>query len=104
MDAFGDMCKAGAGGHRPQSTPRAAYVLPSPREPALTVRPHVPPDASRHPDPRASERAGICRVRAGWGDAFFAVLKGNTMTDEQAALCVQAYWRRYLSVIYYQVY
>ena len=24
------------------------------------------------------------------------------MTDEQAALCVQAYWRRYLSVIYYQ--
>ena len=25
------------------------------------------------------------------------------MTDEQAALCVQAYWRRYLSVIYYQV-
>ena len=24
------------------------------------------------------------------------------MTDEQAALCVQAYWRRYLSVIYFQ--
>ena len=24
------------------------------------------------------------------------------MTDEQAALCVQAYWRRYLAVIYYQ--
>ena len=24
------------------------------------------------------------------------------MTDEQAALCVQAYWRRYLSVINFQ--
>ena len=24
------------------------------------------------------------------------------MTEEQAALCVQAYWRRFLSVIYYQ--
>ena len=35
-------------------------------------------------------------------DSLVAAMSGNKMTDEQAALCVQAYWRRYLSVIYYQ--
>lgn len=42
------------------------------------------------------------KAGAGFGDALFAALRGNMMTEEQAALCVQAYWRRYLSVIYYQ--
>ena len=39
---------------------------------------------------------------AGVFDSMLAALRGHKMTEEQAALCVQAYWRRYNSLIYFQ--
>ena len=39
---------------------------------------------------------------AGVFDSMLAALRGHKMTEEQAALCVQAYWRRYLSLICFQ--
>ena len=39
---------------------------------------------------------------AGWGEALISIFKGHQMTEEQAAICVQAYWRRYASVIHMQ--
>ena len=56
------------------------------------------------PRPRVWTVPHACRCYRRLIDSMFAAMRGNKMTDEQAALCVQAYWRRYLSVIYYQVY
>ncbi|KAL1529408.1 hypothetical protein AB1Y20_000357 [Prymnesium parvum] len=36
---------------------------------------------------------------AGWGEALVSIFRGHTMTAEQAAICVQAYWRRYAAAI-----
>jgi len=39
---------------------------------------------------------------AGWGEALVSIFKGHQMTDEQAAICIQAYWRRYATMIHMQ--
>ena len=39
---------------------------------------------------------------AGWGEALVSIFKGHQMTDEQAAICIQAYWRRYATIIHSQ--
>ena len=39
---------------------------------------------------------------AGWGEALVSIFKGHQMTEEQAAICVQAYWRRYATIIHSQ--
>jgi len=39
---------------------------------------------------------------AGFGEALFSMFKGHMMTEEQAAVCVQAYWRRYQTMVHLQ--
>ncbi|KAL1529540.1 hypothetical protein AB1Y20_000485 [Prymnesium parvum] len=39
---------------------------------------------------------------AGWGEALFSIIRGHQMTEEQAAICIQAYWRRYAAIIHRQ--
>ncbi len=39
---------------------------------------------------------------APWGDALLARLKGHSMTEQQAAVCIQAYWLRYIALSHYQ--
>ena len=46
----------------------------------------------------SSERWG----EAGWGESLLARLKGHSMTESQAATCIQAYWWRYLALSRYQ--
>eukprot|EP00316_Scyphosphaera_apsteinii_P002064 CAMPEP_0119348298 /NCGR_PEP_ID=MMETSP1333-20130426/108972_1 /TAXON_ID=418940 /ORGANISM="Scyphosphaera apsteinii, Strain RCC1455" /LENGTH=296 /DNA_ID=CAMNT_0007360877 /DNA_START=154 /DNA_END=1041 /DNA_ORIENTATION=- len=39
---------------------------------------------------------------ANWGDALMSMFQGKKMTQEQAALCVQANWRRFQAGMQYQ--
>ena len=39
---------------------------------------------------------------APWGDALLARLKGHSMTEQQAAVCIRAYWLRYIALSHYQ--
>jgi len=41
----------------------------------------------------------MCSAGAGWGQAFVHALQGHKMTEEQAALCIQAHWRRHEAVV-----
>lgn len=36
---------------------------------------------------------------AGLFEAALSLMKGHKMTDEQAAVCVQTYWRRYQAIV-----
>ena len=42
------------------------------------------------------------KAGAGWGNALIAMFQGKKMTDDQAALCIESHWRRYVAVTYYQ--
>jgi len=43
--------------------------------------------------------SSMCDAGADWGAAFVHALQGHKMTEEQAALCLQAHWRRHETVV-----
>ena len=79
---------------------------------ALQRRPAMPVQRSNSFTPRGPKRKGagekldvfdnMRKNGAGFGEALFSMFKGHMMTEEQAAACVQTYWRRYQTMIQLQ--
>lgn len=72
-----------------RQAPKAEEV----EEPALTPR-----KVMKQLDAFSDMRKG----GAGWGDALFSMLRGKRMTEQQAALYVQATYRRFQAATYLQ--
>ena len=101
-------------GHMPLVTERPKLRLPEEPMRAPSASPRIPTISGDKENPSFDDEgllsprrmlgsldafSSMVSAGSGWGSALVHALQGHKMTEEQAALCIQAHWRRHEAVV-----